>query len=183
MNPHPQFCLIKHRTLVTRAAQYRQQYLPHRTALRDHCTNRDHLDDVISEFISSSPWKDLTQAENGFSSVQSMPTQSTEAFEGARGPTVKFYFPSASSTTPLSDGVSVSSLLAPASQHWTALSSLNHHEELPSRTTTQLSSALPTQMNGLSSCTSSGWTSTSTLLYTSVKSKASLRDSHGNGVM
>lgn len=41
VNLHPQFRPIKARSLVTRAAQYRQQRLPPRTALRDHCTNRD----------------------------------------------------------------------------------------------------------------------------------------------
>lgn len=41
VNLHPQFRPIKARSLVTRAAQYRQQHLPPRTALRDHCMNRD----------------------------------------------------------------------------------------------------------------------------------------------
>lgn len=41
VNLHPQFRPIKARSLVTRAAQYRQQRLPPRTVLRDHCTNRD----------------------------------------------------------------------------------------------------------------------------------------------
>ncbi|XP_062453656.1 ubiquitin-associated protein 2-like isoform X7 [Rhea pennata] len=127
--------------------------------------------------ISSSPQKDLTQAKNGFSSVQPTPLQNTQAVEGAAGPTVKSDSPSAPSITPLNDGVSASSLLTTASQHSSALSSLSHSEELPSTTTTQLSSTLPTQQNSLSSSTSSGRTSTSTLLHTSVESEASLHSS------
>ncbi|KAM6229003.1 ubiquitin-associated protein 2-like isoform 2-T2 [Spheniscus humboldti] len=127
--------------------------------------------------ISSSPQKDLTQAKNGFSSVQPTPLQTTQAVEGATGPAVKSDSPSAPSITPLNDGVSASSLLTTASQHSTALSSLSHSEELPSTTTAQLSSTLPTQQNSLSSSTSSGRTSTSTLLHTSVESEASLHSS------
>ncbi|NWH95919.1 UBP2L protein, partial [Aegithalos caudatus] len=127
--------------------------------------------------ISSSPQKDLTQAKNGFSSVQPTPLQNTQAVEGATGPAVKSDSPSAPSIAPLNDGVSASSLLTTASQHSTALSSLSHSEELPSTTTAQLSSALPTQQNSLSSSTSSGRTSTSTLLHTSVESEASLHSS------
>ncbi|XP_057254603.1 ubiquitin-associated protein 2-like isoform X3 [Pezoporus wallicus] len=127
--------------------------------------------------ISSSPQKDLPQAKNGFSSVQPTPLQTTQAVEGATGPTVKSDSPSAPSITPLNDGVSASSLLTTASQHSTALSSLSHSEELPSTTSAQLSSTLPTQQNSLSSSTSSGRTSTSTLLHTSVESEASLHSS------
>ncbi|XP_062367535.1 ubiquitin-associated protein 2-like isoform X4 [Cinclus cinclus] len=127
--------------------------------------------------ISSSPQKDLTQAKNGFSSVQPTPLQTTQAVEGATGAAVKSDSPSAPSIAPLNDGVSASSLLTTASQHSTALSSLSHSEELPSTTTAQLSSALPTQQNSLSSSTSSGRTSTSTLLHTSVESEASLHSS------
>ncbi|NWV93434.1 UBP2L protein, partial [Machaerirhynchus nigripectus] len=127
--------------------------------------------------ISSSPQKDMTQAKNGFSSVQPTPLQTTQAVEGATGPAVKSDSPSAPSIAPLNDGVSASSLLTTASQHSTALSSLSHSEELPSTTTAQLSSALPTQQNSLSSSTSSGRTSTSTLLHTTVESEASLHSS------
>ncbi|XP_030329652.1 ubiquitin-associated protein 2-like isoform X3 [Strigops habroptila] len=127
--------------------------------------------------ISSSPQKDLPQAKNGFSSVQPTPLQTTQAVEGATGPAVKSDSPSAPSITPLNDGVSASSLLTTASQHSTALSSLSHSEELPSTTSAQLSSTLPTQQNSLSSSTSSGRTSTSTLLHTSVESEASLHSS------
>ncbi|XP_062488292.1 ubiquitin-associated protein 2-like isoform X13 [Pezoporus occidentalis] len=127
--------------------------------------------------ISSSPQKDLPQAKNGFSSVQPTPLQTTQAVEGATGPTVKSDSPSAPSITPLNDGVSASSLLTTASQHSTALSSLSHSEELPSTSSAQLSSTLPTQQNSLSSSTSSGRTSTSTLLHTSVESEASLHSS------
>ncbi|XP_042695355.1 ubiquitin-associated protein 2-like isoform X8 [Centrocercus urophasianus] len=127
--------------------------------------------------ISSSPQKDLPQAKNGFSSVQPTPLQSTQAVEGATGPAVKSDSPSAPSMTPLNDGVSAASLLSTASQHSTALSSLSHSEELPSTTAAQLSSTLPTQQNSLSSSTSSGRTSTSTLLHTSVESEASLHSS------
>ncbi|XP_074927124.1 ubiquitin-associated protein 2-like isoform X7 [Chelonoidis abingdonii] len=127
--------------------------------------------------ISSSPQKDLTQAKNGFSSVQPTQLQTTQAVEGAPGPVVKSDSPSAPNIAPLNDAVSASSLLTTASQHSSALSSLNHAEELPSTTTTQLSSTLPTQQNSLSSSTSSGRTSTSTLLHTSVESEASLHSS------
>ncbi|XP_063032678.1 ubiquitin-associated protein 2-like isoform X4 [Melospiza melodia melodia] len=127
--------------------------------------------------ISSSPQKDLTQAKNGFSSVQPTPLQTTQAVEGATGPAVKSDSPSAPSIAPLNDGVSASSLLTTASQHSTTLSSLSHSEELPSTSTAQLSSALPTQQNSLSSSTSSGRTSTSTLLHTSVESEAGLHSS------
>ncbi|XP_030398334.1 ubiquitin-associated protein 2-like isoform X6 [Gopherus evgoodei] len=127
--------------------------------------------------ISSSPQKDLTQAKNGFSSVQPTQLQTTQAVEGAPGPVVKSDSPSAPNIAPLNDAVSASSLLTTASQHSSALSSLNHAEELPSTTTAQLSSALPTQQNSLSSSTSSGRTSTSTLLHTSVESEASLHSS------
>ncbi|NWU24442.1 UBP2L protein, partial [Dyaphorophyia castanea] len=127
--------------------------------------------------ISSSPQKDMTQAKNGFSSVQPTPLQTTQAVEGATGPAVKSDSPSAPSIAPLNDGVSASSLLTTASQHSTALSSLSHSEELPSTSAAQLSSALPTQQNSLSSSTSSGRTSTSTLLHTSVESEASLHSS------
>ncbi|XP_035202524.1 ubiquitin-associated protein 2-like isoform X11 [Oxyura jamaicensis] len=127
--------------------------------------------------ISSSPQKDLTQAKNGFSSVQPTPLQTTQAVEGATGPAVKSDSPSAPSIAPLNDAVSASALLTTASQHSTALSSLSHSEELPSTTTAPLSSTLPTQQNSLSSSTSSGRTSTSTLLHTSVESEASLHSS------
>ncbi|NXX34921.1 UBP2L protein, partial [Nicator chloris] len=127
--------------------------------------------------ISSSPQKDLTQAKNGFSSVQPTPLQTTQAVEGATGPAVKSDSPSAPSIAPLNDGVSGSSLLTTASQHSTTLSSLSHSEELPSTSTAQLSSALPTQQNSLSSSTSSGRTSASTLLHTNVESEASLHSS------
>ncbi|XP_038239290.1 ubiquitin-associated protein 2-like isoform X40 [Dermochelys coriacea] len=127
--------------------------------------------------ISSSPQKDLTQAKNGFSSVQPTQLQTTQAVEGAPGPVVKSDSPSAPNIAPLNDAVSASSLLTTASQHSSALSSLNHAEELPSTTTAQLSSTLPTQQNSLSSSTSSGRTSTSTLLHPSVESEASLHSS------
>ncbi|XP_051496949.1 ubiquitin-associated protein 2-like isoform X11 [Apus apus] len=127
--------------------------------------------------ISSSPQKDLTQAKNGFSSVQPTPLQTTQAVEGATGPAVKSDSPSAPNIPPLNDGVPAASLLTTANQHSTALSSLSHSEELPSTTSAQLSSTLPTQQNSLSSSTSSGRTSTSTLLHTSVESEASLHSS------
>ncbi|XP_019382520.1 PREDICTED: ubiquitin-associated protein 2-like isoform X3 [Gavialis gangeticus] len=124
--------------------------------------------------ISSSPQKDLTQAKNGFSSVQPTQLQTTQAIEGATGPAAKSDSPSAPNIAPLSDAVSASSLLTTSSQHSAALGSLSHSEELPNTTTTQLSSTLPTQQNSLSSSTSSGRTSTSTLLHTSVENEASL---------
>ncbi|XP_054035560.1 ubiquitin-associated protein 2-like, partial [Dryobates pubescens] len=122
--------------------------------------------------ISSSPQKDLTQAKNGFSSVQPTALPATPAVEGAPGPAAKAESPSA----PLSEGVGAGAgpLLPSASQHSTALGGLSHGEELPSTTAAQLSSTLPPQQNSLSSATSSGRTSTSTLLHTSVESEGSL---------
>ncbi|KAL8184552.1 UNVERIFIED_CONTAM: Ubiquitin-associated protein 2-like, partial [Gekko kuhli] len=129
--------------------------------------------------ISSSPQKDLTQAKNGFSSVPPTQLQTTQTAEGSAGPTVKSDSPSAppSITAPLNDTVSAASLLTTATQHSSVLSSLNHAEELPSTATTQHSSTLPTPQNSLSSSTSSGRTSTSTLLHTSVESEAGLHSS------
>nr|XP_056708373.1 ubiquitin-associated protein 2-like isoform X4 [Euleptes europaea] len=128
--------------------------------------------------ISSSPQKDLTQAKNGFSSVPPTQLQTTQTAEGSAGPAVKSDSPSAPSiTAPLNDTVSAASLLTTATQHSSVLSSLNHAEELPSTATTQHSSTLPTQQNSLSSSTSSGRTSTSTLLHTSVESEAGLHSS------
>ncbi|XP_077177752.1 ubiquitin-associated protein 2-like isoform X6 [Paroedura picta] len=128
--------------------------------------------------ISSSPQKDLTQAKNGFSSVPPTQLQTTQTAEGPAGPTVKSDSPSAPSiAAPLNDTVSAASLLTTATQHSSVLSSLNHAEELPSTATTQHSSTLPAQQNSLSSSTSSGRTSTSTLLHTSVESEAGLHSS------
>ncbi|XP_066466456.1 ubiquitin-associated protein 2-like isoform X4 [Tiliqua scincoides] len=128
--------------------------------------------------ISSSPQKDLTQAKNGFSSVPPTQLQTTQTAEGSAGPAVKSDSPSAPSiAAPLNDTVSAASLLTTATQHSSVLSSLNHAEELPSAATTQHSSTLPTQQNSLSSSTSSGRTSTSTLLHTSVESEAGLHSS------
>ncbi|KAJ6657006.1 hypothetical protein lerEdw1_003007 [Lerista edwardsae] len=128
--------------------------------------------------ISSSPQKDLTQAKNGFSSVPPTQLQTTQTAEGSAGPAVKSDSPSAPSiAAPLNDTVSAASLLTTATQHSAVLSSLNHAEELPSTATTQHSSTLPTQQNSLSSSTSSGRTSTSTLLHTGVESEAGLHSS------
>ncbi|CAI5798358.1 ubiquitin-associated protein 2-like isoform X1 [Podarcis lilfordi] len=128
--------------------------------------------------ISSSPQKDLTQAKNGFNSVPPTQLQTTQTAEGSAGPAVKSDSPSAPSiTTPLNDTVSAASLLTTATQHSSVLSSLNHTEELPSTATTQHSSTLPTPQNSLSSSTSAGRTSTSTLLHTSVESDAGLHSS------
>ncbi|XP_063173191.1 ubiquitin-associated protein 2-like isoform X2 [Candoia aspera] len=128
--------------------------------------------------ISSSPQKDLSQAKNGFNSVPPTQLQTTQAAEGAAGSAVKSDSPSAPSiTAPLGDTVSAASLLTTATQHSSVLSSLNHAEELSNTAATQHSSTLPTQQNSLSSSTSSGRTSTSTLLHTSMESEAGLHSS------
>ncbi|XP_036200139.1 ubiquitin-associated protein 2-like isoform X13 [Myotis myotis] len=114
--------------------------------------------------ISSSPQKDLTQAKNGFSSVQATQLQTTQSVEGATGSAVKSDSPSTSSIPPLSETVSAASLLTTTNQHSSTLGGLNHSEEIPNTTTTQHNSTLSTQQNTLSSSTSSGRTSTSTLL-------------------
>ncbi|XP_058016371.1 ubiquitin-associated protein 2-like isoform X2 [Ahaetulla prasina] len=128
--------------------------------------------------ISSSPQKDLSQAKNGFSSVPPTQLQTTQATEGSAGSAVKSDSPSAPSiTAPLSDAVSAASLLTTATQHSSVLSSLNHAEELSNTAATQHSSTLPAQQSSLSSSTSSGRTSTSTLLHTSMESEAVLHSS------
>ncbi|KAM5256959.1 ubiquitin-associated protein 2-like isoform 2-T2 [Ctenodactylus gundi] len=127
--------------------------------------------------ISSSPQKDLTQAKNGFSSVQATQLQTTQSVEGATGSAVKSDSPSTSSIPPLNETVSAASLLTTTSQHSSSLGGLSHSEEIPNTTTTQHSSTLSTQQNTLSSSTSSGRTSTSTLLHTSVESEANLHSS------
>ncbi|XP_045439317.1 ubiquitin-associated protein 2-like isoform X16 [Pipistrellus kuhlii] len=114
--------------------------------------------------ISSSPQKDLTQAKNGFSSVQATQLQTTQSVEGATGSAVKSDSPSTSSIPPLSETVSAASLLTTTNQHSSTLGGLSHNEEIPNTTTTQHNSTLSTQQNTLSSSTSSGRTSTSTLL-------------------
>uniref|UniRef100_H0X600 Ubiquitin associated protein 2 like n=1 Tax=Otolemur garnettii TaxID=30611 RepID=H0X600_OTOGA len=126
--------------------------------------------------ISSSPQKDLTQAKNGFSSVQATQLQTTQSVEGATGSAVKSDSPSTSSITPLNETVSAASLLTTTNQHSASLGGLSHSEEIPN-TTTPHSSTLSTQQNTLSSSTSSGRTSTSTLLHTSVESEANLHSS------
>ncbi|KAF6294009.1 ubiquitin associated protein 2 like [Rhinolophus ferrumequinum] len=127
--------------------------------------------------ISSSPQKDLTQAKNGFSSVQATQLQTTQSVEGATSSAVKSDSPSTSSIPPLSETVSAASLLTTTSQHSSSLGGLSHSEEIPNTTTTQHSSTLSTQQNTLSSSTSSGRSSTSTLLHTSVESEANLHSS------
>ncbi|XP_026545189.1 ubiquitin-associated protein 2-like isoform X2 [Notechis scutatus] len=128
--------------------------------------------------ISSSPQKDLSQAKNGFSSVPPTQLQTTQATEGSTGSAVKSDSPSAPSIpAPLTDAVPAASLLTTATQHSSVLSSLNHAEELSSTAATQHSSTLPAQQNSLSSSTSSGRTSTSTLLHTSIESEAVLHSS------
>ncbi|GAB5583920.1 ubiquitin-associated protein 2-like isoform X8 [Prionailurus iriomotensis] len=127
--------------------------------------------------ISSSPQKDLTQAKNGFSSVQATQLQTTQSVEGATGSAVKSDSPSTSGISPLSETVSAASLLTAASQHSSPLGGLSHGEESANAPTTQHSSTLSTQQNTLSSSTSSGRTSTSTLLHTSVDSEANLHSS------
>ncbi|XP_012870483.1 PREDICTED: ubiquitin-associated protein 2-like [Dipodomys ordii] len=127
--------------------------------------------------ISSSPQKDLTQAKNGFSSVQATQLQTTQSVEGATGSAVKSDSPSTSSIPPLNETVSAASLLTTTNQHSSSLGGLSHSEEITNTTTTQHSSTLSTQPNTLSSSTSSGRTSTSTLLHTSVESEANLHSS------
>uniref|UniRef100_A0A8D0L384 Ubiquitin associated protein 2 like n=1 Tax=Sphenodon punctatus TaxID=8508 RepID=A0A8D0L384_SPHPU len=130
--------------------------------------------------ISSSPQKDLTQAKNGFNSVQPVQLQPTQTVEGGVGPAVKSDSPSAPSIVPpLNDpGVSSASHLTAASQHSSVLSSsLSHVEELPITTAAPHSSTLPAQQNSLSSSTSAGRTSTSALLHASVESDAGLHSS------
>uniref|UniRef100_A0A2K5Q778 UBA domain-containing protein n=1 Tax=Cebus imitator TaxID=2715852 RepID=A0A2K5Q778_CEBIM len=107
----------------------------------------------------SSPQKDLTQAKNGFSSVQPQ-------VEGATG-----------SAHPPSQTVSAVSLLMTVNQHSSSLGGLSHSEEIPNANTAQHSSTLPTQQNTLSSSTSSGHTSTSTLLHTNIEGEANLHSS------
>ncbi|XP_072139305.1 ubiquitin-associated protein 2-like isoform X2 [Mobula birostris] len=121
-----------------------------------------------SNSLSSSPQKDLTQAKNGFSTIQT-----SQSIEAAAGSAVKSDSSAVPSMASLSNAVSASSLLTSNSQHPAALASLSHSEELPSTTNAQQSSTPSTQQNSnLSS--SSARTSTSTHLHTSVESDANL---------
>uniref|UniRef100_G1TP25 Ubiquitin associated protein 2 like n=1 Tax=Oryctolagus cuniculus TaxID=9986 RepID=G1TP25_RABIT len=123
--------------------------------------------------ISSSPQKDLSQAKNGFSSVQATQLQTTQSVEGATGSAVKSDSPSTSTIPPLNETVSAASLLTTTNQHSSSLGGLSHSEEIPNTTTTQHSSTLSTQQNTLSSSTSSGRTST----FFGVESEANLHSS------
>uniref|UniRef100_V9KDP2 Ubiquitin associated protein 2-like protein n=1 Tax=Callorhinchus milii TaxID=7868 RepID=V9KDP2_CALMI len=117
--------------------------------------------------LSSSPQKDLTQAKNGFSAIQT-----SQAIEAAAGSAVKSDAPTVSAMASLSNVVSASSLLSASSQHQTAgLSSLGHPEDLPSTTVTQPSSTSTAQQ---SSSLSSARASTSSHLHTSVETETSL---------
>ncbi|XP_042202542.1 ubiquitin-associated protein 2-like [Callorhinchus milii] len=117
--------------------------------------------------LSSSPQKDLTQAKNGFSAIQT-----SQAIEAAAGSAVKSDAPTVSAMASLSNVVSASSLLSASSQHQTAgLSSLGRPEDLPSTTVTQPSSTSTAQQ---SSSLSSARASTSSHLHTSVETETSL---------
>ncbi|XP_041037521.1 ubiquitin-associated protein 2-like isoform X2 [Carcharodon carcharias] len=124
-----------------------------------------------SNSLSSSPQKDLTQAKNGFSTIQT-----SQSIEAAAGSAVKSDSPTVPSMASLSNAVSASSLLTSNSQHPAGLVSLSHTEELPSTTTPQQSSTASTQQSS-SLSSSSGRTSTSTHLHTSVESEVSLHSS------
>ncbi|XP_067878535.1 ubiquitin-associated protein 2-like isoform X11 [Heterodontus francisci] len=126
---------------------------------------------AYSNSLSSSPQKDLTQAKNGFSTIQT-----PQSIEAAAGSAVKSDSPAVPSMASLSNAVSASPLLTSNSQHPTGLTSLSHTEELPSTTTTQQSSTASTQQSS-SLSSSSARTSTSTHLHTSVESEVSLHSS------
>ncbi|XP_048476330.1 ubiquitin-associated protein 2-like isoform X3 [Rhincodon typus] len=126
---------------------------------------------AYSNSLSSSPQKDLTQAKNGFSTIQT-----SQSIEAAAGSAVKSDSPAVPSMASLSNAVSASSLLTSNSQHPSGLASLSHTEELPSTTTPQQSSTASTQQSS-SLSSSSGRSSTSTHLHTSVESEACLHSS------
>uniref|UniRef100_UPI00398E8AAF ubiquitin-associated protein 2-like n=1 Tax=Pristiophorus japonicus TaxID=55135 RepID=UPI00398E8AAF len=87
---------------------------------------------VYSNSLSSSPQKDLTQAKNGFSTIQT-----SQSIEAAAGSAVKPEAPAVPSMASLSNAVSASSLLVANSQHPAGLANLGHTEELPSTTAAQ----------------------------------------------
>ncbi|XP_038643008.1 ubiquitin-associated protein 2-like, partial [Scyliorhinus canicula] len=122
-----------------------------------------------SNSLASSPQKDLTQAKNGFSSIQT--SQSMEA-----GSVVKSDSPAVPSMASLSNAVTASPLLTPSGPHPAGLVSLSHTEEHPSTTAPQQSSAVSTQQSS-SLSSSSGRHSTSTHLHTSAESEVSLHSS------
>ncbi|XP_060676796.1 ubiquitin-associated protein 2-like isoform X2 [Hemiscyllium ocellatum] len=126
---------------------------------------------AYSNSLSSSPQKDLTQAKNGFSTIQT-----SQSIEAAAGSAVKSDSPAVPSMASLSNAVSASSLLTSSSQHPAGLTNLSHTEELPSTTTPQQSSTASTQQSS-SLSSSSGRSSTSTHLHTSVESEACLHSS------
>ncbi|KAL0621422.1 Ubiquitin-associated protein 2-like [Plecturocebus cupreus] len=77
----------------------------------------------------------------------------------------------------LNETVSAASLPMAINQHSSSLGGLSHSEEVPNTNTAQPSSTLSTKQNTLSSSPSSGHTSTSTLLHTSVEGEANLHSS------
>ncbi|XP_078064504.1 ubiquitin-associated protein 2-like, partial [Mustelus asterias] len=124
-----------------------------------------------SNSLSSSPQKDLTQAKNGFSTIQT--SQSIETATGT-GSAVKSDSPTVPSMVSLSNAVSASSLLTSSGSHPAGLVSLTHTEELPNTTTTPQQSSTASTQQSSSMSSSSGRTSTSTHLHTSVESEVSL---------
>ncbi|KAK2081558.1 Ubiquitin-associated protein 2-like [Saguinus oedipus] len=106
-----------------------------------------------------------------------MQLPTTQSVEGATGSAVKSDSPSTSSIPPLNEMVSAASLLTTTNQHSSSLGGLSHSEEIQNTNTTQHSSTLSMQQNTLLSSTSSGNTSTSTLLHTSMESDTILHSS------
>lgn len=96
VNLHPQFHLTRVRSPVIRVAQFSRQPIPPKIMLRALYEQRSTQTRRYPSSISSSPQKDLTQAKNGFSSVQATQLQTTQSVEGATGSAVKSDSPSTS---------------------------------------------------------------------------------------
>ncbi|XP_053560424.1 ubiquitin-associated protein 2-like isoform X3 [Bombina bombina] len=127
--------------------------------------------------ISSSPQKDLSQAKNGFGSVQPSTMQASVAVDVPSVPAVKADSPSAPIVVPLNDPVSASSILTTAAPHSSQLSSLGHTEELQNTAaSTQLSSTLTSQHQAPTSSASRTSVAT-TPLHTSVENETGLHSS------
>ncbi|XP_069507872.1 ubiquitin-associated protein 2-like isoform X3 [Ambystoma mexicanum] len=120
---------------------------------------------------SSSPQKDLTQANNGFCSAPSTQLQSPPPLESVAAPSAVISESTATqSLTPVNDTLTSPTLLTTVGQHSTT-HSLSHNEERPANS--QQNSTASTHPNSLSSSTS-GRTSAGSLLHTAVESDVNL---------
>lgn len=133
-------------SLVTRAAQYRQQYLPPRTPLRDHCMKREppRSGNVWINLFHTLEESDPGQESFQFCTSHDNPTY-TDNWRW-KGLSVKSYFPSSPNITRLSGGVYVSSLLvssASTQQLWAAWVSVRDFPAGPPLSSAAQQNSLP----------------------------------------